>query len=731
MSQSSEPRVWRWLYWGSFGLIVLGFLCACLYEIAGPWRWGHNGYNGAAFMHAARNALRFGIVGQAQYYMGLEPPEPTMLYTHHPLLLHAHLVLNVALGGAREVMGRLVPAAYSMGMLLMIFAMGRRFLGRAEGLVAAAIFALTPLHLICANMINHEQGGIFWALVMLYAYLRWCEAPSAKRAVWTLVATSCAAQFDWPAYYMAFMMALHLGAWGLKGVRVEGRWRWPKPWTLLLIFSAVVLANFFGFFAWIAHTRGSIDNMVRAFTLRTSEPAHYWEHILAREDALHGDHLVALLLIWMVWSLVRLVRGKARLIELVPWIFAASQAIHSTVFKHAGIIHAYWVYYLGPALALGGAMVLVDAWRLIKGRVPRLPQWLPWVIGAIMLLGQSVIAARQWRWGVDSGHVSYVGGYNDQHTQVQLLKWVAAPRERETTTYLLDPALHSRIEQHYYLDAPHAVSGPRRLQVRDGVSEVLVVDLARARHPALLRQLAERHGARVLDERYAVFSADGEAGQVTLWQTRILPNPWWWWMVSGAHPRQVIEPVALTSAQAMARVFGAPGATGREVGWMGGKGGWMTGWRCGPSQAMTALEVQRSRGGNLIAAARVWCQPVAPSDADAVASGAAVAASAPRPGLWMGNYNPSSHAPQRLACEAGEVPVGVFGRSGMVIDAIGLICASPDGKTTRRTDLIGGGGGFEGELMCPPGGVMNGLHGRTGALVDAVALACWSAAPGP
>ena len=68
------------------------FFAVCLHGVANVWAWGHNGFNGAAFAQAARNSIRFGVLGQAQYYTGLEPPSPEMMYTHHPMMLHFHLL---------------------------------------------------------------------------------------------------------------------------------------------------------------------------------------------------------------------------------------------------------------------------------------------------------------------------------------------------------------------------------------------------------------------------------------------------------------------------------------------------------------------------------------------------------------------------------------------------------------------------------------------------------------
>ena len=96
-------------------------------------------------------------------------------YTHHPQLLHFHLIGVYELFGFREWAGRLIPALYSFFSLILLFSMVRKFWGRMPALIAVVIYVLTPVNLIFPNMINHEQGGIFWCLAMVFMYIRWLQ----------------------------------------------------------------------------------------------------------------------------------------------------------------------------------------------------------------------------------------------------------------------------------------------------------------------------------------------------------------------------------------------------------------------------------------------------------------------------------------------------------------------------------------------------------------------------
>jgi hypothetical protein len=89
---------------------------------------------------------------------------------------------------------------------------------------------------------------------------------------------------------------------------------------------------------------------------------------------------------------------------------------------------------------------------------------------------------------------------------------------------------------------------------------------------------------------------------------------------------------------------------------------------------------------------------------------------------------------QRLTCPAGMVVTGLTGRSGDLVDRIGVSCQAlgadgrPTGPTTRSAQSGGHGGTATGPLACPSGTVGVGLVGDVRAgeanVVDAVALDC-------
>ena len=556
-------------------LVFVGFAAASLYGIGSQWQFGHNGYNSAAFVNAARNSLRFGTIGQAQLYSGFTAPSAEHLYTHHPMMVHGHLVAVFGLAGVDPWVGRLIPATYSVLSLMMVFLITKRFIGRREALVASVLYVLTPLHLIFANMINHEQGGIFWCLCTLYGYLSWLEGRRWKQLVATLFAITVAVQFDWPGYYIAFFIAVHLVVIILRRLAGGGpRIRRPPELSFLLIFSAVVLTNLVGFFYWIALARGGLGEMYAAFGRRSLRPDAYIETLIAREWDLHGVLLVVLLVAWLISWLYRLAKRRTHLGELVPAIFLYAQLLHSSLFRQAGIIHSYWVYWIGPAMAIGGAVVIFkawDGWIRFVGRVafsrtsPSMSSAVRrsmvaagLLVVAVLLIYQGRFAWSQWQWGIRTGHASYLDPYEDQFEPISVARFAGQRYPRPTAEFWIDPGLKPRIEFLFYLDAPALIReipetlAPYPSQKR---SLVLIADLQRTNKPNAVAALAAQHRTMVIDGRYVIVDGGSVAQEVELYRFVSRKPPWWWWLVDPLHPPTTIEPAPMAAEVSSSDVF--------------------------------------------------------------------------------------------------------------------------------------------------------------------------------
>lgn len=703
------------LFWTTAALLFFSFTAMCLRAIGNAWLWGHDGYAGAAFWQAARNSLRFDVVGQAQEYMELAPPPPGSFYTHHPMLLHAHLVLAQSVLGEAEWAARLVPALYSIVTLPLLYAVTATLWNRATGLVAAFLYAVTPLNLIFANMVNHKQGSIVYLLCLTYCYVRWHERGGWGWFAGIAASFSLAAQFDWPAYYIAAFMGAHALATTALRSRQEGRGilgGWRHEYTFGLALSAVALVNFGGFFAWIIATRGDLADMAAAFSLRTSRVDGYWSGIWARSLDLYGLLPLGLLSLWLVSWTRRRPRGR----DVIPWFFLGAQLVHSLVFRQAGHLHSYWTWHANPAIAIAGAEVVVfmarQAWRAWP------PLTAPLALAVFVALGiwQALFAWRQVQWGFATGSASYAYSEadDDYFHEIAWARELGRHFSRARTRYLIhDSVRRRRIEFMFYLDAPSMgvshLEPPPWLPI-PGVRRVLIVDLHHLPMSAAVREslsaLARRHPLWVWNRRFVAVDTATMNPSLTAYAAVERPaNAAWRWLVNPTRP-----PILWSHDRepaTVAAIFEArPEVTSSAQ--VGGGGGTPFEWLCPEGQMLSALQGRLGRAPALVAALRPVCG----------------ASSLATFGPWLGQMPEESQF--EVFCATHQHLTGLVGRAGAFIDAIGAVCEAADrgAQSRARTITYGGSGGHAFQLDCPAGRVAVGLAGRRGARIDALAVRC-------
>ncbi|MGZ3476694.1 MAG: ArnT family glycosyltransferase, partial [Polyangiales bacterium] len=689
------------------------FVLGCLYGIASPWQWGHNGFNGAAFCQAARNTLRFHVIGQALYYTGLTAPAPGTLYTHHPQMLHLHLIVLFKLLGQQPWIGRLIPATYSILTLFLIHRIALRWWDRVTALVAIALYAFTPLHTIFANMIDHEQGAIFWTLLSVWAYLRWREEEKRKHFVLCLIAISCGAQFDWPPYYVAFFIAVHAFVTGLLRGRPITKWR--REWTFVLVFSAVVLVNFGGFFAWIYRQRGTLSEMGQAYSHRTGVARGYLASQYQRLIDLHGPAVLWITILWIPLLVVRLRDREAKERDLIPGCFLAAQVVHSLLFRNAGSIHSYWTYWLGVATALGGADVAVSAFRALnrwlanqpKARIARIAL----VVTAVgLVLFQVRYAYARLRWGFRNGTAAYFSPTPDIRTEVRMAKLLAERYPRKETYYLFHESVNARIEVHWYHDTPfeqRSVLAPIPSDYAFAKHLVLVADIHNVGERALLWKLVREHPSIVFDRKLVAIdlSARGEHIEALRSSYRPASLVWQWFVDPVRAPADWVpdDPAAV-------RALLDWGPDLDSIIEPTTRGGIPHGWDCPRGEYVMAIEGATTQAApTSIAHLRARCQKTTGEEGD--------------DSPWYGSNTPN--AAQEARCPMGTVMVGLVARGSRFLEAFAPVCAT-NSKVRKETTLfpIGGEVGGASTMMCPNGSVMRGIRIRAGSLVDGIGIAC-------
>ena len=339
-----------------------------MYKRQDQWTRGHNGWNGAAYHNAARNTLRWNVLFPLQYDTANVPPTKDQLYTHHPLALHLHNVVSVKLFGDRELSIRLVAGFWSVAILCMLFAVVRRLWDDAQAIAASAIYVALPINAIYTNMANNSVGFIFWILLTLYLYIRASRAPPWSWPAFStfLASFGVAATWDWPAYYIAFCIALHW-AWTVYRQRSSEPAR--RSTTQLVMFCLWVLALFAGHFVLVEVLTGNLDELRGTFNARRALSwSRFRTHLLVVPELMFTVPILGLCAAWLGAWAIRVARGTAEARDLVPVAFLVAGAIHYWTFRWSAIVHSYWAWPMLPAVAIAVTTSLFETARWIRGR---------------------------------------------------------------------------------------------------------------------------------------------------------------------------------------------------------------------------------------------------------------------------------------------------------------------------------------------------------------------------
>lgn len=724
--------------------LAAAFLALGLHGIGDLWLWGHEGFMGSWFSQAARNTLRFGAPGQLVFYSGTAPPVDEVVYTGHPPVIHLHLVAAFALLGDAEWAARLVPLACNLATLVLLFVAVRRRFGDAAGLAAAAIWTLLPIQAVYAHLVSHEAPGLFWCLLFVHLYLRWHETRAASRLVASLLALAVALWTDWPAYYFALFVALHALETGLR--RGRPLWRVRVEYLYAGLLALLVAAAFLLFVAFVTKVAGSFAEMRQVFAHRSSTPPGYLRQLLRWVPELYGPVPLALFALWLLAFVARAVRRRLALGDFLPLFFLLAQTVHSRLFAEAGFLHRYWLLYGGVAVAAGAGRVLVDLVRALR-RLLLGPPWrgpvpprspahrLAAVLAPPVLLVGGFLAwqvpstLRFLAWASRTGHAS-VGTprepYGDQYEAIRWVQDVLREFPRGSAEYLVSDSVErdKRVEWHYYLDGPYRIvpDEPPAVPGDTPGRVVALFDLAAFDAPERLRPLAASHRTLVHGRRWVAIDLTDPRPAFEARVLRERPAPWWWsWLVNPIHPPDDWVPDPQASAT-RALLDPRPPAAARDG--LGTPGGEPFAWECPADHVLVGLEGIDGRPGRRLvfpASVRPLCAPTR-----AVQERQSVE---PYVGPTLGLPPFGGGAPpfRRLACPAGTMAVGLFGRSGRFVDAAGVLCGRPGSGSVERAAggaVIGGTGGQPVEWRCPPGTAARGLAGGAGDRLDRIELIC-------
>ena len=537
----------------AFCLVLAVQVLLAVWGVADQWTRGHNGWNGAAYQNAARNTLRWDVLFPLQYDTANVPPKPEQLYTHAPLALHLHNVVSVKIFGDRELSIRLVAGFWSVAALIMLFAVVRRLWDDAHALAASALYVALPINAIYINMANHSAGFIFWSLLALYLYV---QRPRGKlwpwpRFVFFLVVIAIAATWDWPAYYIAFCIALHW-AYSVK--------KSSEPFAQLLVFCVWIGFWFVGHFALVELLTGNLDELTGTFNARR---ALSWDrfrtHLLVVPELMFTAPILGISAAWAGTWLLRLARGTARARDLVPLAFLFAGLVHYWTFRWSAIVHSYWAWPMLPAVAIAVTASLFTMARWIRARAGAAASWsvllllVPLAIRIVQIVPEArYVGGSMWfftpvRGAVDtydSGRpelrfATSVKAWTDRDTGVQLHTSLKPLRLEPRFDITLDRVTH-RWSQHPREEIPNA----------QGAKAWVFIAAVDAFSDEERAAFASRHPYRQYGD-YFMLDLRSEGRDIEIWGLTPLPFDLRWRLLRSAFEPPIRASRQIASEQAL------------------------------------------------------------------------------------------------------------------------------------------------------------------------------------
>jgi 4-amino-4-deoxy-L-arabinose transferase-like glycosyltransferase len=180
-----------------------------------PWL-GKNYFstNGSRYAVVAKNYLRYGFLktkfAPVQDY-GVRFPENPNYYINHPILLYLLLSISFVIFGVHSWAARFVPIAASVGSLLLVYAVAKRWWGSLCATCAAFFFAFMPMTTIFGSLVNFEPPTAFFMLLAVYYYQRWFDMRT-RRDLYLLGGCIFLANFC-EALWFVFLVVRYRSLW--------------------------------------------------------------------------------------------------------------------------------------------------------------------------------------------------------------------------------------------------------------------------------------------------------------------------------------------------------------------------------------------------------------------------------------------------------------------------------------------------------------------------------------
>lgn len=261
-------------------------------------------------------------------------------------------------GGVDERLARLVNIVISLGSLLFIYFITKRFFDKFTALIAAFLFAVLPYNVFYSRVILPEPMLVFFGLGMFYFTDRWIKENTLILYIVSVIFAACAFLTKPTAIFFALPLLVSYISHEKKIVPPLRYFLWILPVTL----------PFIGWRWWIQQYPQGIPAaswLLNGNGIRF-KPA-FWRWIVG--DRLGREILSGVgVAFFLLGILIRPLKGQSILLHLL----ALSSFLYLIVFATGNVQHDYYQIIIVPALVIFTARGFTSLFKGFPNFLPRL-----------------------------------------------------------------------------------------------------------------------------------------------------------------------------------------------------------------------------------------------------------------------------------------------------------------------------------------------------------------------
>lgn len=344
-------------------IIILGFVVR-LYKIGNPvadwhsWRQADTSSVTRSFVEKGINIFYPTYHDISSIQSGIFNPKGYR-FVEFPIYnaIHAALVKSFPFFSL-EIWGRLLSITCSLVSIFFLFALGKRFLGKAGGILSALFFAFLPYNIYYSRVILPEPMAVALALAGMWFFVIFIDKNKWELLYISGVFISLSMLIKpFTGFYLLPLIYLFLQKFGLKKVIKDA-----KILIKFLFFIDIVLIPFFAWRIWINNFPAGIPFFKWAFNGdRIRFRPAFWRWIFAERIGR---------LILGIWGLIPFSIGLLSVKKIsvkegkfFSLTFVLAVVLYTIVVATANVRHDYYQIFLIPAISLLLAGGTVYLWK--------------------------------------------------------------------------------------------------------------------------------------------------------------------------------------------------------------------------------------------------------------------------------------------------------------------------------------------------------------------------------